>query len=384
METEIWDGISGRLQRFLVRLSLIDHLSSDFVALLAGKDKNLIAELEKQSAYVRLDSYNNAYLIHPLFLEFLAGKQGLLTDDEKRETYALAGDWCNRNDYKIDALTFFEKIGDYASIVSVLFALPVKMPHDIAQYAAAVFDRAPAEAFESVELLAVAHLRTCMCLGLWKKSIELAEYYEAQFLALPENNNFKNQTLRHLYFYWSFLRDLMGTIDDKYDFDRYIKKFCEYKAGPVEPDVFGLYTPGPWINGAGSARKGAPEEYIGALSRALSLFSLHCNGHTTGEDVLARGELAFYRGDIKGAEPLVNRALDQAREGREFGIMHMALFYVLRLGFAHGTFSKITKAVDKVKALLHESGYPNRFFNHDVLMGWYYCLLGLQIGRAHV
>jgi LuxR family maltose regulon positive regulatory protein len=60
METEIWDRISEELQNFLLRLSLIDHLSVDLIAHLAGQEKELIAELEKQNAYVRRDGYINA------------------------------------------------------------------------------------------------------------------------------------------------------------------------------------------------------------------------------------------------------------------------------------------------------------------------------------
>jgi LuxR family maltose regulon positive regulatory protein len=78
METEVWDGISEPLQNFLIRLSLIEHLSVDLITLLAGKDKKLIAEMQKQNAYIHRDSYINAYLIHHLFLEFLTTKQELL------------------------------------------------------------------------------------------------------------------------------------------------------------------------------------------------------------------------------------------------------------------------------------------------------------------
>jgi ATP/maltotriose-dependent transcriptional regulator MalT len=74
MEAEIWEGISKELQSFLICLSLIDHLSFDLIVLLAGRNKYLIAELEKQNAYIHKDGYINAYLIHPLFLEFLTAK----------------------------------------------------------------------------------------------------------------------------------------------------------------------------------------------------------------------------------------------------------------------------------------------------------------------
>ncbi|MDR2729656.1 MAG: helix-turn-helix transcriptional regulator, partial [Treponema sp.] len=65
METEIWDGITECLQNFLIRLSLIDHLSIDLINQLAGGDAGLITEFERLNAYVRRDDDINAYFIHP-------------------------------------------------------------------------------------------------------------------------------------------------------------------------------------------------------------------------------------------------------------------------------------------------------------------------------
>jgi LuxR family maltose regulon positive regulatory protein len=174
METDIWSGISRQLQIFLIRLSLIDHLSIDLISLLAGGDESLIAELNRQNAYVRRDSYINAYLIHHLFLEFLRRKQELLTEEQKRETYAIAGDWCNRNGFKIDALAYYEKVGAYQTIVSIFYELPMQIPYDIARYALKMFDQIPEDVFDRVDLLAVMHVRTVMCMGLWQEALKLA------------------------------------------------------------------------------------------------------------------------------------------------------------------------------------------------------------------
>ncbi|MCL2007519.1 MAG: hypothetical protein FWG77_05480, partial [Treponema sp.] len=155
MESEVWDGISQRVQSFMVRLSLIHHLSFELIELLAGEYEDLIEEMERQNAYLRRDNYINAYLIHPLFLEFLTTKQKHLLDEHTRETYEIAGEWCNKNGFKIDALSYYEKIGDYKTIISILYELPAQMPYDIAKYCMTIFDRAPEEAFDSVIYLAL-------------------------------------------------------------------------------------------------------------------------------------------------------------------------------------------------------------------------------------
>ena len=377
METEIWDGISEDLQNFLIRLSLIDHLSLDLLSLLAGKDKNLIAGMEKQNAYVHRDSYINAYLIHPLFLEFLAAKQELLSEEQKKETYRIAAAWCNKNGFKVDALSYYEKTGDYTSIVAILRELPAQIPQDIAQYAATIFGRAPAQVFDTVEDLAVMHLRVLMFQGLWQESVTLAEYYEAKYIKLPKDDPFRNRTLGSLYYSWAFLRGLMCVTNDLYDFDLYIEKFCNVISEPVHPGKFGNNNPGPWINCAGSARKGAPEEYIAALSRSIAHLSRCFGGLKTGTEELARGELNFFQGEIHAAESFIARALDRSRESKQFDVIHRALFYMLRIAVSQGDYPKAERAIRDMKTLLDYNEYSNRFINNDIFLSWYYYILGL-------
>jgi LuxR family maltose regulon positive regulatory protein len=377
METEIWDGVSERLQRFLVRLSLIDHLSVDLIKLLAGDNGELITEMERQNAYVRRDDYINAYLIHHLFLEFLRGKQELLSEQEKRETYAIAGDWCNKNGFRIDALAYYEKVEDYGMIVSIFFELPSQIPQDIARYAAEIFGRIPAEAFDQVGFLCVMHIRTIMCLGMWQEACALAEMYEAKFLQRPEDA-VRNHTLGCIYYCWGILRSLMCTTDDCYDFDVYNAKLDECLSKfPLDLGQLANHPSGPWINMVGVARKGAPQEFIEAIIHAEH-HSSHClNGAMTGWGDLVRGELLFYQDDIRGAEPLIVQALDKAREHKQFEIVHRALLYILRIAVLQGNYAKMERALKDMEAQLGENDYTLRFTTYDIALAWYYYSLGL-------
>jgi len=375
MEREIWESISKNLQCFLVRLSLIDHLSVDFIALLAKNDEELIAELEKQNAYVRRDNYINAYHIHPLFLEFLEGKQEIISEEQRRKTYAIAGEWCGKHGFMIDALSYYEKIGDYDSIVSVLLSLPQQIPRDIANYASIIMDRAPEQAFYNVNNLAPMHLSTYMYQGLLEKSFSLAGSYEAKFLKLPDSP-FKNRALGALYHYCSYLRVLMCITDNRYDFDAYFEKYCHYFSPPVDFSKIYNHSPGPWIIAVGSEKKGEPEKYIETLSRTTSLVTEYFDGIKTGEDELARGELKFYQGDLYSAETFVIRSLEQARKYNQFEIIHRALLYMLRISFTQGNYLKAEQALQETKSYLTEDLYLNRYTNYDITLAWYYCVLG--------
>jgi LuxR family maltose regulon positive regulatory protein len=377
LEMEIWDELSEKLQNFLVRLSLIDHLSVDLITQLAEGDEELITGLEKQSAYIRLDGYINAYLIHHLFLEFLTTKQELLSEEQIRETYAIAGDWCNRNGFRIDALSYYEKIKDYKSIVELIITLPLQVPVDISRYAAPILDRAPPDEFYKVEFFAEIHLRVYMCQGIWPKSVELVKYYEGKFLELQEDSDVKKRTLARLYICWMFTSALMCLTDDVYDFDVYMKKAADW-AVSVDLGKLSPHCPGAWNSAIGTSRKGAFEEYIGALERGQKHLSRsNLRNFMAGAPELARGALAFYRGDMGAAESFNVIGLKKARENKEFGFIHRALYIALRIAAAQGDFVKAEQVMKETKAQLEEAEYFHRFIDYDLSFSWYSCFLGL-------
>jgi len=377
METEIWDAISARLKNFLVRLSLIDHLSVELISQLGGTDEDIVTELEKQNDYVRRDSYINAYLIHPLFLEFLAAKQDILSPELKRETYSIAGVWCNKNGFKIDALSYFEKVEDYNAIVGMFIGSPAEIPFDISCYAAKILDNAPQSAFDNVIYLASTHLRTIMCQGLWEESDKKAAYYEEIFLKLPDDNPFKISTLRSIYYCWSLIRMAIGVTSHVYDFDIYHEKNSRFFTKPVDPGVLITRGPAPWICAVGSSKKGKIQEFIDAMQRSVKhLEKCFINRHT-GEADLALGEFKFYQGEIQSAETSITQCIISSRAVKQMEVVHRGLFYEIRIAVLQGNYNKMQQTLNEMKANLDLHYYSNRFFDYDLTLCWYYCTLGI-------
>ena len=389
METEIWEGISASVQSFLVRLSLIDHLSFDLIELLANGDSELINEMEKQNAYIRRDSYINAYFIHHLFLEFLKTKQNLLSEEDRIFTYAAAADWCNKNGFKIDALSYYEKTGDYGSIIDILYEMPGQFPHDIARVCLEIFDRAPPDAFDRVMYLAITHVRVSIRAGLWHKAIELVKKYEEKFMELIDDDLFKVYNLGGLYFLMAYLRNFMCINDDVYDFDRYLEKFCNGIGHPaaIISHSARIRVLGPWVIAAGASAKGAAkgaatkgglQEYINAVSRATAFAPKLFSGFMAGEEDLANGELKFFRGDLTAAEAHFAKSLASAREHGQYEIMHRSLLYLMRLNIARGNFPKAEQALKEIQSCLSNAECSNRYTNYDVSLAWFAYILGLS------
>ena len=376
IETEISRSVSKPLWRFLLRISLIDNLTSNLIKILANDDE-LISEMEMLHAFIRYDSHLGAYMIHNLFLDYLRQYQHELSDDEKRETYNKAGEWCVRSNYHIDALAYYEKAGNYGAITDIVYAFSLQTPQDMAHYALEILDRLPQDVKSGNPLFPAMHINMQMCLGQMDISSALAEQYAKQYEARPESPD-KNRALAEIYGIWAVLKMITGIYTDVYDFDSYFLKHREYydktpyataEAGKNLPDwSYALLI--------GTNRANAPEEYIRAIASSISNTSPIYTNWLHGFDDLARGELYFYRRELGTAEQHLKLALDKARAGRQFSIQNRALQYLMMISLSGGDIMTAGATLRDIEAMLDEKDYASRYEAYDLALSSYHFALG--------
>jgi len=378
LEAEAWNVLSDGLRRFFLRLSLTTHRSMELVNILAGGDESLISELKEQNVFVRYDRHVDAYHIHHLFLDFLHTRQGILAEDEIRNTYEMIADWCVKNDFLVDALLSYEKIGDYESIVSILFTSPVEFLQNNAPHIVKIFDRAPEKIFDSVDFSAAIYIHSLVCNGEWQEAYALIRHYEAKYLQWPEDSAFRNHMLGYIYYIAGALRMVLCTADDRYDFDIYFAKQYEcLKNFPVNPKCWYQHTATLWTGLAGSARAGALQEYADTLKRSMRYIENCIADFGVGLDDLCQGELFFYQSDIREAEFTFARTMERARGARQYKIVSRALFYIMRIAVYQGDYAKLELALKDVERQLAYNEYSFRFLTYDIVVGWYYYTLCL-------
>ena len=376
IESEIFLTISKPLQNLLLRISLIDHLSSELIGVLTDDD-NLIAEMEQLHAYIRYDTTLNAYVIHHLFLNYLTNKQHLLCDSEKVVTYQKAGEWCEKNGYQSDALTYYEKSGDWDSILKIAHEFDAYMPHDIAEHILMILERFPEEESLKKPLFPVMKLKMQTNLGLTDESFELAKFYAEYYEALPDSPD-RNHVLAGVYSAMGILRYLMSPYTEVFDFDVYFEKLSYYYDKNPYPVLDELRSQplSAWAVLIGTNKAEALEEYLAALTRSVPHISRTLNGNFHGFDDLARGELCLYRRELRDAELHLKQAHIKAHERKQHDIQNRALLHLMEICFIRGDFNAADKILYSMKELLDESGCAIRSSTaYDVACGVYYLSL---------
>jgi LuxR family maltose regulon positive regulatory protein len=376
IESELMSVISPGLRKFLIELSLIGYLSPDLLREIAAgisPDKPLVDEMEQLVSFIRFDVYRNAYQIHNLLLEYLCGKQAELSEEDKREVYRRAAAWCAANNQKIDAINYYEKAGDYERLIDVVISMPTLLPNRTARMLLEIMERAPPEIYDQIAHAQVQRTGLYLVLEMFDKSREELLAVIGKLEAGPLSPTVY-QTLTGCYNLLGFIGMNTSSYTRDYDYVHYFKKAREYYE-------FNRFETGPpmtvsplssYICRVNSEEKGEMEKYIAAISAMIPYTSVTFGGCTLGLDDLCRGELAFFRGDMPGAEQFLRRALQSARQGRQYEIETRSLFYLLRIHLARENYAAIGDTFKELEAQLDEEQYPTRFTHHDIVTGWYY------------
>jgi LuxR family maltose regulon positive regulatory protein len=380
IETEIMAPLPPSLQRFLVKLSCIEQLVPELLEELAG-DLSLIQKMKEIESFIRFDVYQNAYHIHHLFLDYLKGKQGELSADEKRDVWIKTAAWCTANNQKIDAIGYYEKAGDYQRLVDVTYTLPLILPTRTARMLLEILERAPPEIYDHIAIAHILRTRLYITLEMFEKADKELITVIAKLEALPSSPAV-NRTLTGCYNNRGFIGIVTSSFTQKHDYVYYFERarhFYTLNPFTIKPPV-SVAPLGAYLCRVNSEDNEEMERYIEGVAGMAAHVPVTMGGSFLGIDDLVRGELLFFKGDIVRAERLHFQALHKARLADQYELENRALFYLLRINLTRGNHEAIVDIIKQLETQLDEAYYLNRYIDHDIITGWYYSHIG-QIGK---
>jgi LuxR family maltose regulon positive regulatory protein len=377
IESEIMAEISPPLRKFLLKLTFLDRHPAELLAKIGNAE--LSAGLEKIGSFIRLDPYTGFYQIHPLLLEYLKSLSEEISPEEKKDVWLKAARWCAASRQKINAVHYYEKAGDYSAIIALMYtSFPPLIPEPSARPLLAIMERTPAGAYEeNPELYLIrSWLHTSM------EMIEKAEKELSDVIPLLEARKPDPRIHRILsgcYINLGFIRILASAHTGNYDFVSNFKKaafHARYRERDFSPPLT-VASLGPYVCRVNAAEKGEMEKYIEALVAAIPYLESAMKGCCYGMDELARGELAFFRGDLSRAEECLLTAAGRARQKNQYEIEHRALFYLMRVYLTRGNSSELSRLRERFFAQLDKEDFINRRAYFNITTSWFY----IQTGR---
>jgi LuxR family maltose regulon positive regulatory protein len=384
MEEDIFSAMGEDLQRFLIKLSLIEHWSRNLLERFDPDGKN-IAAMEQFSSVIRSDAYFQGFRIHHFFLDFLREKQAALSPEEIREVYLKDAQWCMENGLSTDAAVDYERAGDYGGLIRLIESLPRLLSRTVASFFLGIVERLAAENTEDGEnwdflfLRFIIRSRLLVSLDRFEESAEECRTVIARFEGLAPNPD-RSRILAAAYNNLGALSIRSCKYTRNYDFAGWFEKGYRYYLENPEParGQIGQSNIGSYAIQVGvSVTHEEGEAFINSCTAAAAYTSVSLSGYLYGTDVLARAELAYYQGDFNGAEQFARQAVYRGREKNQHEVETCALYFLMRLNIHSGDVAGIREAERQLRAQLEKSEYVNRYNIYDIIMGRFYIRLGL-------
>jgi LuxR family maltose regulon positive regulatory protein len=329
-------------------------------------------------SFVRFDTYQNQYHIHHLFFDYLKTRQDEIPEDEKKEVWDKTAAWCEANNQKMDAISYYEKAGNYDRLLAVCNTLPMMLSNRVSWMLLEILNKAPPEVYETNPFISSHRLRITMSLGLMdqaeKETLEAIARFEAQ----PSSPTI-HRLLAVCYGNKGFIRLLVAPYTGDYDFITDFERCAwhgKQSGGRVVPYPLSLLHIGSFLCRINKPEKGEIERYIDALETIAPLTVETLGGMQWGTDTLAKAEFAFFREDLAEAEQLALECLNRARLWDQYEVENRALGYLSRIYLARGNWEALQDIFKQLDALLDKADFVNRFTFHDIVMGSYFSRLG--------
>ncbi|WP_010262181.1 LuxR C-terminal-related transcriptional regulator [Treponema primitia] len=391
IETEIFQGLPDDLQKFLVKLSLIDTWPAELLGELCTAP-GLIEKMKRTSFFIRYDAAVKAYGMHNMFLKFLREKQGSLTGEEKREFYGKTAQWYLKNGMQEDALIYLEKAGDYSKIIDFVYAFPRNMPRDLVSRLLELSEGPETGTAWLSQKTAYEFIRTVirprLLIILERFDDATTEIREtiARYEAMPSSPMGKI-ILYYAYRLLGLLSLFSSIYTKRCDFDMFFERAQDYyiQISDLPKESFEYvvtkipsYTDiGPYICRVGyPAEEDEIQNFIEALARTIPVLGNSMGDAFYGLDDLAWAEFAFYQGDLIRSEVFAQRAIRKAREKKRCETENHALFYLIRISLAAGRQEQTEDLLKQLDEEYIQGDAPDRRAVYDIFRGWFYIHLG--------
>ena len=385
LSIEAWDSFPDSVQKTMVKLSLLSRLPTIPLHILSD-DTDFLKNTPELTSFIWFDHFTRGLKIHPLYLEFLQKKEGILSHAAQQETYELAAQWCIEHDFYMDAMYYYAKSNQFAQMVQLLFSQPMKPARDTSEYFLDILNHLTLDEHTSKDpsVLILQHFFIPLLL------VGVERYAEAQeksFALIREweqiDTPLSNGLLHATYSNLAYIDMHICTATHEYHAAAFLEKSIAYaKRAPATPAKVAEA----FINadmrsfaclvGVGASREEL-DDFLKATKRTAELIAQTQHSVFAGYEDLLACEYAFFKNELDLARNYALSAIQKAREKKQHSIVALAEKYLLRIAAQNGDVALVKSVLKQLNAHLDNPCFWNRQLYHDLYTAAFYA----QIGR---
>ncbi|MCD7947035.1 MAG: LuxR C-terminal-related transcriptional regulator [Oscillospiraceae bacterium] len=368
MECEIFSVLSNDVQHFLIQLSLFENMPQELLYALSGDNRQLVQTISSITSFIRYDSMMNTYYFHHLFLEFLYGKHELLSEQDKTVCYAKAANWYLKNGFNLDAIEYYAKGKEYLQMIMVIASYPLIVSTELSDYFIKIINKYLDSMGECRYIALITQFRFSFYSNSYDQLQSTFQVLESLLQSLPLSPN-RDYLFCTLYITWGFLNLYKG---NQNNFVAFFQK--AYDTGNVlGSSNVGLNCYACTLK---STEPGAFEQFIADMEKSVPHIMYMTHGGGAGYDCLCKGEVSFFRRELKNAETNIYQALTKAHTAKQYYIEDTSLFYLMRMNISAGNYNGVIDIIERLKQQTEKYEQYDNYSMYVLASCWFYAAIG--------
>ena len=384
LDVEVWSDFPKKIQKLLVKLSLLSDLPPMSLQEALGNSE-ILKKVPELTSFIKFHTLTNSFTIHPFYLEFLQSKHSILSHEEEQETFRWAAKWCSENDFYVDAMHYYAKSYQFERMIKAFLSHPFKLPSNVSKYFLDILRNLNAENVESNDLN-VLFLKSCFIPLLL---VGMGNYENAKEEALAVIHKWEqadtplsNTLLYTAYSNLAYINMYTCTATHKYNFPEYLKKAVDYfkRSSIASATTRGTYVNADVRSFACLIGEGASlsefDQFLDIIRQSeIYIAETPHNMHYGYGDILAC-EYAFFKNQPELASSYAYNAILKAREKKQYSIVALAEKYLLRIATQTGDASLAKTMLKQLSSHLDNIKFWNRQLYFDLYTGLFYATIG--------
>jgi len=371
IEKEIFSKHSPFEQKALIKLSLFDSFPSIFVEKLTNETGKDMEVLHFSNSLIRYNPHTKSYQFHQLFREFLQDKLFLLSEQEIRKVYEVAGKLFIELNMDMEALNCYWKLKDYETLLNIILKVHARLrriPSDIGEFIMKIIESFPEDFVEKNPLVRNMYGLSWDWIGKFAKAT--LEYKKIiDDLKQKEHNEQNVLALGEAY----LLLGLNCMLDGDISFCEHFSKAYQYL--PEGSQILGKR----WMiisSGAAITLKDGNEHEMEDWIRALEESSVHLehllHKSTYGFELIAKAEAAYYQSNFKDAGRYASQALYCGKEEILVDIVCNSYYILSKIAIAKGEYQQNIDALEGSKDYYIKYNTESAYITPEIAEGFYY------------
>lgn len=385
LETDVWRDFPQKVQKAIVKLSLLAELPVAPLQSFA-EEWDALKSTPGLTSFIWHSSLTNDIKINPIYLEFVQSKLDTLTWEEKQQTYAKAATWCAENGFFMDAIGYYAKLRQFASITKTFFSYPFKLPLDVSEYFLELLQNLNPDSREEKDpqfLFLTNYFIPLLLVGAGR--YEEAERRCNDIVKTWEtvDTPLANILLYMTYSNLTYIDMYNCTLTHSYLAPMHLEKSVDYFKRSVLPatDVATAFINADIRSFACLVGAGAPfaklDEFLEATRQTERLIEETRHSVYAGYEDLLICEYAFFKNQPDTARNHAHKAIAKANAKKQYSIALLAEKYLLRIAAQQGDHLLVKEALKQMHSYLDIPDFSSRQLYYDLYTGAFYALVGL-------